>query len=410
MASKKDKEKNVSSALVSKSKPNIVASTFPASSLELANRFSPFSSDASQMSRAPGIDYKKPSTYMVVPFSQHLFTIELNRSSAKSAGELALSYFPPNFHWIPEHPQKNLAFYSNILSQTKSLHFKPIFCQTSVPKKIIYHCVYFDKVISEKDWGDHPSSCRSLKGFDIPFSYYDYIDAWFKFFLFQTPNLDHSWFINFDCNDFGGILPLWFVRWWSHFGLIPEVLPLKLIESFNLFKTCFKTDDYGSKFPPILHFAKKFKLPWILRWQYVIVEDKLERYWYVKWWDKFTIDPIIQNVKVMIQAPKAQNLPLPSIISPKLLTLDAICQSTKDLVPSNVSPTASSSSKKLSSKSKKKKFLLKAMALLDSLSGSSDDDEDGFEASFDAAFNSQRDLFGNLSFDSQEFVPGIEDL
>jgi hypothetical protein len=99
----------------------------------------------------------------------------------------------------------------------------------------------------------------------------------------QTANMDHSWFISFDQEHFGGILPLWFARWWSHFSLIPNVLPLGLIESFELFKTCFKTDSYGSKFPHILHFVKQFRLPWILRWQYVILEDKLERHWYVKW-------------------------------------------------------------------------------------------------------------------------------
>lgn len=120
-------------------------------------------------------------------------------------------------------------------------------------------------MITEKEWGDHLSSCRSLQGFKISFNYYDYIVAWSKFFLFQTANMDHSWFISFDREHFGGILPFWFARWWSHFGLIPDVLPLGLIESFELFKTCFKTDSYGSKFSHIFHFVIQFKLPWILR-------------------------------------------------------------------------------------------------------------------------------------------------
>jgi hypothetical protein len=61
------------------------------------------------------------------------------------------------------------------------------------------------------------------------------------------------------------------------------ISPLKLIEIFTLFKDHFKTDAYGSKFSPILHFVKKYKIPWILKWKYVIVEDKLERHWYIKW-------------------------------------------------------------------------------------------------------------------------------
>ena len=30
----------------------------------------------------------------------------------------------------------------------------------------------------------------------------------------------------------------------------------------------FKFDAYGVKFPPLLHFIKKYKVPWILKWQY----------------------------------------------------------------------------------------------------------------------------------------------
>jgi hypothetical protein len=67
----------------------------------LISPYDPFI-DTSKKSRALGTDVKKPSAYMILPFSQHLFSIEINRSSAKSAGELAFSYFPPNFHWIPE--------------------------------------------------------------------------------------------------------------------------------------------------------------------------------------------------------------------------------------------------------------------------------------------------------------------
>jgi hypothetical protein len=164
------------------------------------------------------------------------------------------------------------------LIQTKSAHFKPIYDKISNPKRKLFHSVYFDKVISEKDWRGHPSSLIVFRDFDIHYYYYDYIEALSKFFLSQTPKFDHSWFINFDRNNFGRILPLWFSRWWMHFGLILEIFPFKFLEAFNIFKAHFKTDTYGSKFPSMLHFVKRFKIPWILKWQYVIVGDRLERH------------------------------------------------------------------------------------------------------------------------------------
>ena len=93
-----------------------------------------------------------------------------------------------------------------------------------------------------------------------------------------------------------------------------------------------------------------------MKWQYVIVGNRLERHWYVKWWDKFASDPIIGRVKQLIQAPGAQNVPLPSIV-PKLITPDDIGHTPKKALPNVDSPTSSSTL----SKKEKKKALLKAM-------------------------------------------------
>jgi hypothetical protein len=61
-------------------------------------------------------------------------------------------------------------------------------------------------------------------------------------------------------------LPLWFSKWWDRYGLVPEIFPLKLVEALRIFKAHFKVDTYGAKFPPLLHFVKKYKIPWILKW------------------------------------------------------------------------------------------------------------------------------------------------
>jgi hypothetical protein len=151
MASKKkDKEKMDSKALILKPESTIAAS--PAiSSIALTNRFSALNPgspvsysntlvsaydsfvDSSQKPRALFIylfiKYDKPFAYVVVPYFQHLFSIEINCAHIKFLGQLALSYFSPNFHWFPEYPTKNLSFYTNILIQTKSVNLKPLFLQ-----------------------------------------------------------------------------------------------------------------------------------------------------------------------------------------------------------------------------------------------------------------------------------------
>jgi hypothetical protein len=99
---------------------------------------------------------------------------------------------------------------------------------------------------------------------ELSYSYYDYMDAWFRFMLYQNSTNNHSWFINFD-KKFTGILPLWFSKWWGQFGAVPEIFPLNLAKAFGTFRDYFNIDAYGKKFPAIMHFVIKFKISWILK-------------------------------------------------------------------------------------------------------------------------------------------------
>jgi hypothetical protein len=49
-------------------------------------------------------------------------------------------------------------------------------------------------------------------------------------------------------------------------------------------------------------------------------------------------------------------------------------------------------------------------AFLDILNVSSDEDEEASESSSNATIDSQRDLFGNLGFATQDYFPRLEDL
>ena len=63
--------------------------------------------------------------------------------------------------------------------------------------KIVYHSLYIHNFVSLVDWG-FPYQLRDLPGHSIQYSYYDYIDAWFKVLLYQNESNSHSWFLQFD--------------------------------------------------------------------------------------------------------------------------------------------------------------------------------------------------------------------
>ena len=153
---------------------------------------------------------RKPnaSQYISKPYCQNLFSIEPNRAMINDPLKLAIGYFPQNFHWIPEYTGKDLRYYSAILFHEKSIFIKRI--SDKVDKsKIIYHSVILLDIITEEKRGLSPASTKPLLGWTTPYSYHDYIHAWFKFMLHQDENMTHSWFVNFDKN-FNSHLPLWF--------------------------------------------------------------------------------------------------------------------------------------------------------------------------------------------------------
>ncbi len=45
-----------------------------------------------------------------------------------------------------------------------------------------------------------------------------------------------------------------------------------------------------------LQLFSKYKIPWILKWQYKNDGDILARHFLVKWWDKFSVERIIKFI------------------------------------------------------------------------------------------------------------------
>ena len=168
---------------------------------------------------------------------QNLFSIESNRASITDLFRLATIYFPPKFHWIPKHCEKNVQYCFDILHHEKSITIKAILDKNNTTK-IIYHNVFLNNIIFEEMRGPNLASIRMLPTSLVSYSYHDYLTAWFRFMLHQNENMFHSWFVNFD-KDFNSNLPLWFSRWWTQCGSIPEIFLEQLLGSFKHF-SCSK--------------------------------------------------------------------------------------------------------------------------------------------------------------------------
>ena len=137
------------------------------------------------------------SQYVKKQYFQNLFSIEPNGAMIKDPLKLVTYYFPLNFHWIPEHNGKNLSYYSTILFHEKSVLIKSILDKID-KSKIIYHRIFILNVVIEEKLGLRHAATKPLPGSAIPYSYHDYIQAWFKFMLHQDATITHSWFVKFD--------------------------------------------------------------------------------------------------------------------------------------------------------------------------------------------------------------------
>ena len=86
---------------------------------------------------------------------------------------------------------KDLNYYSTILFHERSVFIKSVLDKID-ESKIIYHSVFILNIVTEEKWGLRPASTKPLPSSTIPYSYHDYIHAWFKFMLHQDATMTHS--------------------------------------------------------------------------------------------------------------------------------------------------------------------------------------------------------------------------
>ena len=61
----------------------------------------------------------------------------------------------------------------------------------------------------------------------------------------QDATMTRSWFVKFDQN-FNSQLPLWFIHWWTQFGLIIDIFSGPLTGSFKYFTSVFNTNTHDA--------------------------------------------------------------------------------------------------------------------------------------------------------------------
>jgi hypothetical protein len=314
-----------SSRMVSLGKPVQSSSSFAKA---LVESYDPYNKKIVPATPAAPIKHrnnKKAVSPHHLLFAEKLFQIEFEHRRIENPLHLIKSYFPPHptdgiqQHYCPSVPYKTIHFYQNILQQEGSVEIKSIFGKTPETKdQLLFHKIEIIKFTHLREWGN-PWITRPLNKHDFGYTYYDYIDAWYKVLLIQFPNMAHSWFIQFntefqftkpECQP-----PLWFLKWWSIHGsqaeIIPDTLwnsvpptkkgspPLSthtLKQALLHFTKSYRCSEYHSRYPPILLFCFKYKVPWIVKWSYQIKDNILIRNHTVKWWDNYDRDRIIKFV------------------------------------------------------------------------------------------------------------------
>jgi hypothetical protein len=76
----------------------------------------------------------------------------------------------------------------------------------------------------------------------------------------------------------------------------PPLSTRTLRQALNQFVQMYRCTEYISRFPPVLLFCFKYKVPWIVKWSYQIKNNILIRNFAVKCWDNFDRDRIIKFV------------------------------------------------------------------------------------------------------------------
>ncbi|KAK9996577.1 hypothetical protein SO802_021263 [Lithocarpus litseifolius] len=89
-----------------------------------------------------------------------------------------MEVFSEGWHFLPRHPEKNIKYYRQILMEEESARVENIMNKGN-PSVVLYHKFIITNFISNKEWGQHPSLLKTLKGLkfitgsNLHYSYHD---------------------------------------------------------------------------------------------------------------------------------------------------------------------------------------------------------------------------------------------
>ncbi|KAI5343381.1 hypothetical protein L3X38_011257 [Prunus dulcis] len=192
--------------------------------------------------------YPKSSPY-VLKHTANPLMLEPHIPKSMSPAMITDHHFPNGFHYLPHSPYKSLKFYREILHETKSVDIKPI---------------------------------RDKKDPTLSLPLY-------------PPNSEPK---KLGIPKFRSELPYWFLHWWDTHGPKSDILPSELSELITYFAKKSKFLEHDLFFPTPLLFIVRYKIPWIMKWNYTVNWDTrfFSCQFFVKWWDRFEIPRIAEYV------------------------------------------------------------------------------------------------------------------
>ena len=135
---------------------------------------------------------------------------------------IASRYLEPNCHYPLKGSNNCRPFYETILSETQSVDFEHFYKGGDKSQKhspFSFSKASFKKMMTSNDWGLDPNRPRQMQNYPhMPFTYWDYKDAWYNCFYYQNSQFKHTCFFRITPEFLKHEISNWCFNWWKRIG------------------------------------------------------------------------------------------------------------------------------------------------------------------------------------------------